>query len=241
MIPIGDENSDRERWPLVTAALVVINVLVFLYELGLDAQGPGHLDEFVQAWGVVPQEYKLGVNLPPTIGLPYWTTLFTSMFIHGSWGHLLGNMLFLWIFGDNVEDRFGRVPFLLFYLLSGVVGSVAQIAASGPSLVPMVGASGAIAGVLGAYVCMFPTKPVRIFAYFFVFDAPAFVVIGIWAVIQLVAGVGSLGADVASGEGAVAYLAHVGGFATGVVGALVWRAVAGVPQRLGKRGPGDGY
>ena len=109
MLPIGDDNSDRERWPIVTASLVILNVIVFLYELSLNGQDPYRLDEFINKWGVIPREYVLGRDLPPTIGLPYWSTLITSMFLHGGWGHLLGNMLYLWIFGDNVEDRFGRV------------------------------------------------------------------------------------------------------------------------------------
>src|SRR5262249_55316451 len=131
MLPIGDDNSDRERWPIVTAGLVVLNVVVFLYELSLNSQGPSVLDEVIRQLGVIPREYALGRGLPPTIGLPYWSTLITSMFLHGGWGHLLGNMLYLWIFGDNVEDRFGRVPFVLFYLGAGVARTVAQIVASG--------------------------------------------------------------------------------------------------------------
>jgi membrane associated rhomboid family serine protease len=231
MLPIGDDNSDRERWPIVTAALVIANVVVFLYELSLNGQDPYRLVEFIQKWGVIPREYALGRDLPPTIGLPYWSTLITSMFIHGGWGHLLGNMLYLWIFGDNVEDRFGRAAFILFYLAAGVAGAVAQIVASGASPLPTVGASGAIAGVLGAYIFMFPTKRVRVFAYFFIFDVPAYFVIGLWALMQFIAGFGSLGAHVAADDNNVAYLAHVGGFAAGVVGALAWRALSGVPQR----------
>jgi membrane associated rhomboid family serine protease len=233
MIPIGDDNSDRERWPVVTTALILANVVVFLYELSLSSSGrdPYVFSEFIQKWAVIPREYKLGADLPPTIGLPYWTTLFTSMFLHGGWGHLLGNMLYLWIFGDNVEDRFGRVAFVPFYLAAGVAGAFAQIAASGASTLPMVGASGAIAGVLGAYVCMFPTKRVRVFAYLFVFEVPAVFVIGLWALTQVMDGFGSLGGGVASDSSKVAYLAHVGGFAAGAVGALAWRIFAGVPKR----------
>jgi len=239
MLPIGDDNSDRERWPVVTAGLVILNVIVFLYELSLQSQSPYRLDEFINRWGVIPREYVLARDLPPTIGLPYWTTLFTSMFLHGGWGHLLGNMLYLWIFGDNVEDRFGRFAFVLFYLAAGVAGAVAQIVASGPSPVPTVGASGAIAGVLGAYIFMFPRKRVRVFAYLFIFDVPAYFVIGLWALMQFIAGFGSLGAHVTSDESNVAYLAHVGGFAAGVVGALAWRALAGVPQRRLPRSAGE--
>src|SRR5215470_8779361 len=242
MIPIGDDNSDRERWPVITAGLVVANFLVFLYELSVANQGDYALQEFIQKWAAVPRDYF--THHRPGGGVPYWTTLFTSMFLHGGWGHLLGNMLYLWIFGDNVEDRFGRLAFILFYLAAGVAGGLTQIMASGPSNLPLVGASGAIAGVLGAYVFMFPTKRVRIFAYLFVFEVPAFVVIGLWALTQLLNGFGSLGARVASDSGGVAYLAHVGGFAAGIVGALAWRLVAGVPSRRyppRRRSPWEGY
>src|SRR5215470_682298 len=237
MIPIGDDNSDRERWPVITAGLVVANFLVFLYELSVANQGDYALQEFIQKWAAVPRDYF--THHRPGGGVPYWTTLFTSMFLHGGWGHLLGNMLYLWIFGDNVEDRFGRFAFILFYLGAGVAGAVAQIVASGPSPVPTVGASGAIAGVLGAYIFMFPRKRVRVFAYLFIFDVPAYFVIGLWALMQFIAGFGSLGAHVTSDESNVAYLAHVGGFAAGVVGALAWRALAGVPQRRLPRSAGE--
>ena len=143
------------------------------------------------------------------------------MFIHGGWGHLLGNMLYLWIFGDNVEDRLGRLRFLGFYLATGVAGALAQVAAAPGALVPTVGASGAISGVLGAYLVMFPRKRVRVLLFLFVLDVPALVVIGLWAFTQLASGVGSLAAP--HPAGGVAYLAHVGGFAAGVAGALVAR------------------
>src|SRR5499433_2323895 len=158
MLPLSDDNSDRERWPVVTATLVALNVVVFLYETSLDQR---ELLRFIYHWSVIPAELSI-------------STLLTSMFLHGGWGHLLGNMLYLWIFGDNVEDRFGRFAFILFYLGAGVAGAVAQIVASGPSPVPTVGASGAIAGVLGAYIFMFPRKRVRVFAYLFIFDVPAY-------------------------------------------------------------------
>src|SRR5215467_2942003 len=241
MLPIGDDNSDRERWPVVTAGLVILNVIVFLYELSLQSQSPYRLDEFINRWGVIPREYVLARDLPPTIGLPYWTTLFTSMFLHGGWGHLLGNMLYLWIFGDNVEDRFGRFAFVLFYLGAGVAGAVCQIVVSGGSVMPIVGASGAISGVLGAYVTMFPTKRVRVLLFILFIDLPAILVIGLWAVTQFVDGFGSLGTRVANDEGGVAYLAHVGGFLAGVVGALVWRLLVGVPVRRSPMRPYDRY
>src|SRR5215470_6709966 len=165
MIPIGDDNSDRERWPVITAGLVVANFLVFLYELSVSNQGDYALQEFIQKWAVIPRHYF--THHRPGDGVPYWTTLFTSMFLHGGWGHLLGNMLYLWIFGDNVEDRFGRFAFVLFYLAAGVCGALAQVLVDPASRVPTLGASGAISGVLGAYIVMFPRKRVRVLLFFF--------------------------------------------------------------------------
>jgi membrane associated rhomboid family serine protease len=241
VFPLGDDNSDRERWPIVTAVLVVVNVLVFLYELMLQNDSPRQLMRLVAAWGVIPREYALGEDLPPEIGPPHYVTLVTSMFLHGGWGHLLGNMLYLWIFGDNVEDRMGRVPFVLFYFATGIVAAVAQILVNPGSTVPTVGASGAISGVLGAYLVMFPRNHVRVLLFFFIISVPSIVVIGLWAVTQFVNSVGSLSPRT-SETGGVAYMAHVGGFVAGVVGALVWRAIAGVPQRRAvRRTPWEGY
>src|SRR5204862_8161383 len=130
--------------------LVVLNVLAFLYEI--NRPGEGALQSFIQAWGVVPREYFAATDLPPRIPLPFWTTLFTSMFLHGGWLHLGGNMLYLWIFGDNLEKVMGPVRFLLFYLICGIAAGLAQIFASGASNIPSLGASGAISGVLGGYL-----------------------------------------------------------------------------------------
>lgn len=224
MLPIGDDNTDRERWPLVTAVLVVANAVAFLYELSVLQGGEIHLQAFITRWGVVPLEYTAGEDLPPSIELPFWSTLVTSMFLHGGWGHLLGNMLYLWIFGDNVEDRLGRLAFVLFYLGTGIAAGAAQIAVDPESVVPLVGASGAISGILGAYIVMFPRKRVRVLLFYFITEVPAFVVIGLWALMQFVSGYGSVVYRAADGGGGVAYMAHVGGFAAGVVGALVLRA-----------------
>jgi membrane associated rhomboid family serine protease len=144
------------------------------------------------------------------------------MFMHGGWGHLIGNMLYLWIFGDNVEDRFGRVPFILFYLAAGVAGAFAQILVDPSSTTPTLGASGAISGVLGAYIVMFPRKRVRVLLFYFVVDVPALLVIGLWALTQFASGFGSLGARTTE-TGGVAYMAHVGGFLLGVAAAAIWR------------------
>jgi membrane associated rhomboid family serine protease len=237
MFPIGDDNSDRERWPVVTVVLIAVNVLVFLYQLSLQGQSSGALLEFVHRWAVVPLEYKVGEDLPPTIGLPHHVTLVTSMFLHGGWGHLLGNMLYLWVFGDNVEDRLGRVAFVIFYLATGIAGAIAQILVDPGSRIPTVGASGAISGVLGAYLVMFPRKEVRILLFYFVVGVPAIFVIGLWALTQLVNGFGGLAARTAE-TGGVAYMAHVGGFVAGAVGALAWRMIGHTPHPTV---PGGGF
>jgi membrane associated rhomboid family serine protease len=214
MLPLADDNSDRERWPVVTAILIALNAVVFLYETSLS---PRELNGFIYRWAVIPAE------LEPK-------TLVSAMFLHGGWGHLLGNMLYLWIFGDNVEDRFGRIPFVFFYLAAGVAGSLAQILVDPSSTLPELGASGAISGVLGAYIVMFPTKRVRVLLFFFVVDVPAVVVIGLWAATQFMSGIGTLSARAAQ-IGGVAYMAHVGGFVLGALAAAVWRGFAGPPRR----------
>lgn len=224
MLPLGDDNTDRRRWPIVTATFIAANLAAWIYELHVLSQGEVQLQAFVTQWGVVPLEYSVGSDLPPTVGAPYWSTMLTSMFLHGGWAHLLGNMLYLWIFGDNVEDRLGRVSFVVFYVLTGLAGGAAQILANPESTLPLVGASGAISGVLGAYVVMFPRKRVRVLLFYFVMDVPAFVVIGLWAATQFLNGYGSIVSRSAE-TGGVAYLAHVGGFAAGAVAGLVARAL----------------
>ena len=165
---------------------------------------------------------------PPTV----WLTPFTSMFIHGGWMHLIGNMLFLWVFGDNVEDRLGRIKYLLFYLITGLFASAAQLAVNLNSGIPAIGASGAIAGVLGAYFLLFPTSQIRTLVFFFfitIIALPAYLLIGIWVLMQFFSAVGSLGGTFAGG---VAYWAHVGGFVAGFVIIAAFLGVAGVRQRL---------
>jgi membrane associated rhomboid family serine protease len=173
------------------------------------------LQAFVQSWGVVPREYSAGRDLAPGIPLPYWVTLFTSMFLHGGLAHLGGNMLYLWIFGDNVERALGRTRFLLFYVLCGVAAGLAHIAANATSNLPTVGASGAISGVLGSYLVLFPRNRVRVFVGYGVSTVPALVMLGFWVLIQLVSGIGSVASTTETGG--VAYLAHLAGFAAGVV------------------------
>src|SRR5882762_5971460 len=190
MFPIGDDRTPGGIAPLVTWGLVVLNVLAFLFELSQPSNGA--LQSFIQAWGVVPREYRLARDLPPTIPLPFWTTLVTSMFLHGGWLHLGGNMLYLWIFGDNLEKAMGNARFLFFYLACGVAAGLAHIFFSGGSNVPTVGASGAISGVLGGYLVLFPQNRVRVLTRGGIASVPAIVVLGFWIVIQLISQVGSI-------------------------------------------------
>lgn len=213
MLPIGD---DRVQGPpaIVTFGLIALNVLAFLLELAQPSEGA--LQSFIQAWGVVPREYSVARDLPPTIPLPFWTTLFTSMFLHGGWMHLGGNMLYLWIFGDNLEKVMGAVRFLLFYVACGLAASFAHIVFGSGSTVPAVGASGAISGVLGGYLLLFPRNQVRVLTRGGIMSVPAIVVLGFWIVIQLINGVGSIATTSETGGG-VAYMAHVGGFVAGLL------------------------
>ncbi|MBI5932148.1 MAG: rhomboid family intramembrane serine protease [Chloroflexi bacterium] len=216
MLPIGDDNSARRIFPLVTYALIALNVLFFFVEL---AGG----DAFIQAWAFVPTRFLAN----PIADFP---TLFTSMFMHAGWLHLGGNMLYLWIFGDNVEDRFGHVKFTIFYLLCGLAATFAQLVFSMGSNIPNLGASGAIAGVLGAYILLFPQGRVRVLQGQRVIQVSALIVIGLWVILQLFSSVGSI-ANTAE-TGGVAYMAHVGGFASGFVLTFLFRGNAR-PQLAG--------
>lgn len=201
MFPIGDDNSTRRTIPLVTYVLIVMNVLFFFVELSGG-------DAFIEKWAFVPSRFLANPSGD-------FLTILTSMFMHGGWLHLGGNMLYLWIFGDNVEDRFGHVKFIIFYLVCGVAATFAQLAFSTGSNVPNLGASGAIAGVLGAYIVMFPQGKVNVLMGRGVIPMPALVVIGLWIVLQLFSSIGSIGTSVQTGG--VAYMAHVGGFLAGLV------------------------
>ncbi len=221
MIPISDEDIRRKRiFPLINLALIAINILVFFYEVSLPT---ARLEAFISAFGVVPFEIVTGRDLPPPAPGPVWLTLLTAMFIHGGLLHIAGNMLYLWIFGDNVEDAMGHTRYLIFYLLCGVIASLSQVLSDPLSRVPSIGASGAIAGVLGAYMVMFPQARIRtllfIGSFFTLGRVPALLVIGLWAVIQFFSGIASLGVPTQQ-TGGVAYFAHIGGFVAGVV--LVW-------------------
>jgi membrane associated rhomboid family serine protease len=213
MFPIGDDSERGGPAPLVTVSLVVLNVLAFFLELSQPSSGA--LQSFIQAWGVVPREYALARDIPPTIPLPFWSTLITSMFLHGGWLHLGGNMLYLWIFGDNLEKTMGHARFLVFYLACGVAAGLAHIFFSGASNIPSIGASGAISGVLGGYLVLFPRNRVRVLTRAGIVAMPAIVVLGFWIVIQLISGIGSLA--VRTETGGVAYMAHIGGFVAGLI------------------------
>ena len=211
MLPIGDDNSARRIAPLVTYALVALNVLFFFVELSGG-------DAFIMKWAFVPSRFLANP-------LGDFVTLFTSMFMHAGWLHLGGNMLYLWIFGDNVEDRFGHVKFIIFYLLCGLVATFAQLAFSLGSNVPNLGASGAIAGVLGSYILLFPKQKVKVLQGQQVIQVPALMAIGIWIVLQFFSGIGSIANT--EQTGGVAYMAHIGGFVAGFVLTFLFRGSRG--------------
>jgi membrane associated rhomboid family serine protease len=213
MFPLGDDRVQGGPPALITIGLIVLNVLVFVLELSQPSDGARQA--LIQAWGVVPHEYAVARDLSPTIPLPFWSTLLTSMFLHAGWMHLLGNMLYLWVFGDNLEKVMGNARFLLFYLVCGIAAGLAHILVSGASNVPTVGASGAISGVLGGYLVLFPHNRVRVLTRGGVVAMPAIAVLGFWILIQFINGIGSLA--VTSATGGVAYMAHIGGFVAGVI------------------------
>ena len=245
MIPIGDSVRSR-TFPYVNLAFIAINVLVFLYELTLSttplgATGLSELDRFFFDWGSVPaclgdwagrtpdvQPRDLAFACPA--GNDVAATPLTSMFIHGGWLHLIGNMVFLWVFGDNVEDALGHVRYAVFYVIAGFAATAAHTAVNQNDLIPAVGASGAIAGVLGAYLVLYPRASVTALFFWFPFNVPAILLIGVWFVLQLLSGIAGLAAtDVAGGGGGVAWFAHIGGFVAGV--ALVPLFTLGRPRR----------
>lgn len=234
VFPLFDDNSDRTTTPFVNYAIIGLNILVFVL-----LQGMGTNDQFTNSFSTVPQEILTGHDvvtpariveymgqrfrvpgLGATPGSVYFT-LFTSMFMHGGWAHIAGNMLFLWIFGDNIEDRLGHLRYIVFYLICGLLASLAHVFAtaafagdSSALLVPSLGASGAISGVLGGYLLLHPTRRVTVILFRFLTDVPAYVAIGIWFAFQLISGLGLLGGG--SQQGGVAYAAHIGGFIAGL-------------------------
>jgi membrane associated rhomboid family serine protease len=237
VFPLYDDNSDRQSTPWVNYAIIALNIFVFVV-----LQGIGTNEQFTYAFSTVPQEILTGHDivtaarvvvdpvtrqrmLIPGLGETpgsVYLTLFTSMFMHGGIAHIAGNMLFLWIFGDNIEDRLGHVRYLIFYLLCGVLASLAHVFATAAFagseanlLVPSLGASGAISGVLGGYILLHPSRRVTVFLFRFLTEVPAWVAIGIWFGFQLISGLGMRGGG--SQQGGVAYAAHVGGFVAGLV------------------------
>jgi membrane associated rhomboid family serine protease len=238
MFPISDENERGHGPAFVTLAFIAINVLVFLFLQG--GGGPEGAD-FTYGYSAVPFEITNGVDLveDETITIdgqsvaipqepgpsPIWLTLLTSLFMHGGWLHLGGNMLFLWIFGDNVEHRIGHGLYLLFYLVAGVIASFAQILVNTDSVIPTLGASGAISGVLGAYLVLFPTNRVTVFLFRVLVPVPAIVAIGMWGVLQVVSGLAA-----PADAGGVAYMAHIGGLVAGLAAGLLFRMMFNEPR-----------
>jgi membrane associated rhomboid family serine protease len=235
MLPLRDLNPTR-RTPYVTWGLIALCFLVFLYELSIQSnRGDQGLEAFLTRFGAVPSRITAALQhgeifSSATLGLV------TSQFLHGGWLHILGNMLYLWIFGNNIEDVLGPLPYLLFYLVAGIVAGLTQVLIDPGSSVPLVGASGAIAGVLGAYVVLFPRARVQSLVFLGYFaslvNVPAVIVLGLWFLLQLVTGVASLGAPTAD-SGGVATFAHVGGFVLGLLVGAILRVT-----RPGQSAPG---
>jgi membrane associated rhomboid family serine protease len=210
VIPLRDVIQSR-TFPVMTVTLIVLNTLAFGFELALSGRA---LAGFINLYGVVPANFG-------------WLSLFTSMFLHGGWLHFSGNMLYLWIFGDNVEDRLGRVRFVCFYLMCGVVAGLAHVFMNPASAIPTIGASGAIAGVMGAYFVLYPHSRILallpLFIYFEVIEVPAILFLGVWFVMQFFSGVGSVVSGSHAGAGGVAFWAHVAGFLAGTASVFAFR------------------
>jgi membrane associated rhomboid family serine protease len=254
LMPIGDDNEGRIITPYVTYILIAINIIVFIL-----LQLPN--DNFTYGYSVIPQEITRGVDLTTPQGVhhnipqapgptPIFLTIFTAMFMHGGWAHLFGNMLYLWIFGDNVEDALGHVKFLIFYILCGVAATFAQIVTAPQSVIPSLGASGAIAGVLGGYILMFPTRSVRVLiGYMGIVAMPAIIVIGLWIALQFMNGFGAIAFTRQTAEqGGVAYFAHIGGAVAGLLLVSLFRTEASrqraqqrIDAPMGRSYYGDGW
>lgn len=244
IMPLGDDNTDRRITPLVNYVLIALNIAVFVFLQGLGAN-----EKFTMAWSTVPEEISSGQDIvtegqvahDPNTGRTFdvpgleptpisvYLTLLMSMFMHGGFGHIAGNMFYLWIFGDNLEDKMGHGKFLAFYLVCGLLASLAHVvstyALGGNPLIPSLGASGAISGVLGGYLILFPRKRVRVIILNMLQEVPAIVAIGGWFLLQLLGGFGSIGNQ----GGGVAYAAHIGGFIAGLI--LVKLFDAGIGRR----------
>lgn len=248
LLPIGDDNRDRHITPFINYILIAVNILAFVFW-----QNMGESIPVTFGYSTVPAEILLGDDIVtaskfienPVTGekilmpglqptpIPVYLTLITSMFMHGGWAHLGGNMLFLWIFGDNLENSMGHRRYLIFYLLCGVLASLAHVFSASflnqSTLVPSLGASGAISGVLGGYLLLFPGRTVHVWILFGISSLPAILVVGIWFVFQLINGMGMLGGDEAAGG--VAYAAHIGGFIAGLILVKFFRRrIVQIPQ-----------
>jgi membrane associated rhomboid family serine protease len=231
LLPVGDDNSDRTITPYINYLLIAVNILVFIF-----LQGAGNDLTFTYAFSTVPAEIITGrdfitpsqIILDPNTGqqfelpglqatpVPVYFTLITSMFMHGGWAHLGGNMLYLWIFGDNIENRVGHSRYLLFYFICGIIASLSHVFSTlmlnQSSLVPSLGASGAISGVLGGYLLLYPTRKVHAILLWYMVSIPALLALGLWIAFQVISGLGMLGGEESGG---VAYAAHIGGFIAG--------------------------
>ena len=255
LFPIGDDNRGRTTTPVVNYLLIAANVLVFVL-----LQGLGSNEKFTYEFSTIPERIVTGDNRPipgrlmiepitgqavktpgvPSTPISAYLTLITSMFMHGGIAHIFGNMLFLFIFGDNIEDRLGHLRYLIFYLVCGVLAGLSHVFATAlfaldasSLLVPSLGASGAISGVLGAYILLFPTNRVIVLLGWFAMPMPAFIAIGLWFVFQLISGLGVLGSG--SQAGGVAYAAHIGGFISGLVLIKVFEIGRRPPDRYYER------
>jgi membrane associated rhomboid family serine protease len=222
LLPLSDDNSQRVSFPVVTTIIIGLNVLVYLLEL---AGG----DSFFHRYSLIPSLYFTGQQS--------FANVFTSMFLHGGFLHLFGNMLYLYVFGDNVEDNLGKLKFIVFYLVCGLVAMLTQAYANPDSSVPNLGASGAIAGVLAAYIILFPHNRVRVLLFWpFIVNMSAWFVLGFWILMQIVSGWSSQYNNASTSGGGIAYMAHIGGFFTGVILTFVFRrheAKHGTMHRLG--------
>ena len=240
LFPIGDDDRRLEGPALVTMTVIGLNLVVFFL-----LQGAGTDAGFTYGWSVIPAELVQGVDLVQTQVLevangrtvnipqapgpePIYLTILSAMFMHGGYMHLFGNLLFLWIFGDNVEHRFGSGTFLIFYMACGLVATAAQVMLDPTGVIPNLGASGAISGVLGGYILLFPRNKVRVIFFYMLISVPAWVMIGAWIFFQFINGIGSVA--VAEGVGGVAYGAHIGGFFAGLILAAILRNVIKGPD-----------
>ena len=236
LFPISDDDRDLHGIAPVTIGLIVLNIVVFVF-----FQHIGQNEVFTYGWSVIPYEIWHGEDLvgPHTLNVggeavtisqfpgpePIYLTILSAMFMHADFFHIFSNLLFLWIFGDNVEQRFGFMPFILFYVLSGIVATLVQVWLGPEGIVPNLGASGAISGVLGAYLVLFPRNRVHALFFWFIVSIPAFLAIGVWIILQVISGWGMLIAGGGNSVGGVAYGAHIGGFIAGVLLAIVLRVI----------------